>query len=56
MTLTKFILKYTGIMSIPMYISFTYVSHLYNRMISPNKNWLGDYGNPLLNEHGGCIL
>ncbi len=56
------IFKYAGIASIAAYIVFTFISHLYNLDIQPLKNWLSDYGSPILNPAGavfyaiGCIL
>lgn len=56
------VLKYAGAASIPVYLAFTFVSHLYNKSINPLGNWLSDYGNPMLNPSGawsynlGCIL
>jgi len=54
--------KYAGVFSIPVYIAFTYASHLNNRQINPIGYWLSDYGNAVLNPGGavyynaGCIL
>ena len=56
------IFKYAGIICIPIYVVFTFISHLYNTEINPLTNWLSDYGNPLKNPSGavfynaGCII
>jgi hypothetical protein len=58
----KHVFKYAGIMAIPVYIIFTYASHLYNYEINPIKYWLSDFGNPIVNPNGaifyniGCII
>lgn len=47
---------------IPVYLIFTFISHLHKRDINPVANWLSDYGNPFLNPSGallynmGCII
>ena len=54
--------KYAGVICIPVYIVFTFISHLYNTKINPLTNWLSDFGNPLLNPSGaffyniGCMI
>lgn len=56
------IFKYAGVMGIPIYVIFTFISHLYNTEINPLTNWLSDFGNPLKNPSGalfynmGCII
>jgi len=58
----KYILKYAGVVAIPVYIAFTYVSHTHNLQINPLESWLSDYGNPLINPSGavtyntGCVI
>lgn len=55
-------LKYAAVISIPVYVVFTFISHLFNNKIAPLTNWLSDFGNPLLNPSGaliynmGCII
>lgn len=62
MKLVNCILKYAGVVSIPVYIAFTYVSHTHNRLINPLEFWLSDYGNPIVNPSGaviyntGCVI
>ena len=62
MRLVNCIFKYAGVAAIPVYITFTYVSHTHNRQINPLEFWLSDYGNPLLNPSGsmfyntGCVI
>ncbi len=62
MKLASFALKYAGIAAIPVYICFTFFSHLHNPMISPLNFWLSDFGNPLVSPSGaglynaGCVL
>lgn len=56
------ILKYAGVVAIPVYIAFTYAAHTHNRQINPINFWLSDYGNPLVNPSGaivyntGCVI
>jgi hypothetical protein len=56
------IFKYVGVVCIPIYIIFTFISHLYNISINPLTNWLSDFGNPLINPSGalfynaGCTI
>lgn len=62
MKLVNCIFKYAGVVAIPVYIAFTYVSHTHNRQINPLEFWLSDYGNPLMNPSGaviyntGCVI
>ncbi len=62
MKLLNCILRYAGVVAIPVYIAFTYVSHTHNRQINPLEFWLSDYGNPLVNPSGaviyntGCVI
>lgn len=62
MKLVNCILKYAGVVAIPVYIAFTYVSHTHNRLINPLEFWLSDYGNPIVNPSGaviyntGCVI
>ena len=62
MKLTNYVFKYAGVMSIPVYIAFTYAAHLYNLRINPIENWLSDYGNSFVNPDGavlyntGCVI
>lgn len=62
MKLTDYICKYVGILGIPVYIIFTFIAHLHNRMINPMHYWLSDYGNPFVNPGGfmfyntGCVI
>lgn len=54
--------KFAAVTCIPLYIIFTFISHLYNTKINPMTNWLSDFGNPVLNPSGvlyynmGCII
>ena len=54
--------KYVGVICIPTYVVFTFVSHLFNTRINPLNNWLSDFGNPVINPSGawiyniGCII
>jgi len=48
-------LRYAGVVAIPVYIAFTYVSRTHNRQINPLEFWLSDYGNPLVNPSGAAI-
>lgn len=56
------IFKYAGVICIPLYVIFTFISHLYNTKINPVTNWLSDFGNPIENPSGavfynmGCIV
>jgi hypothetical protein len=56
------IFKYVAVICIPIYVIFTFISHLYNTKINPLTNWLSDFGNPLKNPSGalfynlGCIF
>lgn len=56
------IFKYAGVICIPTYIVFTFISHLYSTNINPLTNWLSDFGNPLKNPSGalfyntGCTI
>lgn len=56
------IYKYAAVICIPIYITFTFISHLYNTKLNPLTNWLSDFGNPLMNPSGavfynmGCII
>lgn len=56
------IFKYAGVVCIPLYVIFTFISHLYNTKINPVANWLSDFGNPVENPSGalfynmGCIV
>lgn len=62
MKLVNRILKYAGVVAVPVYIAFTYASHTYNRQINPLEYWLSDYGNPIVNPSGaviyntGCVI
>ena len=47
--------KFAGVICIPVYIVFTFISYLYNTKINPLTNWLSDFGNPLLNPSGAFI-
>lgn len=51
----SWILRFAGVICIPVYIIFTFFSHLYNLNISPVTNWLSEYGNPVENP-GGALL
>lgn len=54
--------KFAGIVCIPVYVAFTFISHIFNTKINPLTNWLSDLGNHTLNPSGalfynaGCIL
>jgi len=56
------IFKYAGVLAIPVYVAFTYASHIHNRQINPMGNWLSEYGDPLVNPDGavlyntGCVI
>ena len=56
------VFKYAGVVCIPIYIVFTFISHLYNTEMNPLTNWLSDFGNPVENPSGalvynmGCII
>jgi hypothetical protein len=56
------ILKYAGIAAAAVYIVFTFISHLFNTVLTPTTDWLSNYGSPVLNPSGalfynlGCIL
>ena len=56
------IFKYAGVICIPIYIIFTYISNLFSTNITPLTNWLSDFGNPQINPLGaifyniGCII
>ncbi|HEY8499924.1 MAG TPA: DUF998 domain-containing protein [Clostridia bacterium] len=62
MKFINYILKYAGVAAIPVYIIFTYASHIHNRKINPLEFWLSEYGNPIFNPSGaviyntGCVL
>lgn len=62
MKYAKIVFKYAGVVCIPVYIIFTFISYLYNTEINPFKNWLSDFGNPVENPSGalfynmGCII
>jgi hypothetical protein len=49
-------------MAIPVYVAFTFASHLNNPLINPMAYWLSDYGNALVNPDGaalyntGCVM
>jgi hypothetical protein len=55
-------IKYAGVICIPIYMTFTYISYLYSTNVTPLTNWLSDLGNPLENPSGaisynmGCII
>lgn len=55
-------LKYAGLAGVPVYIGFTLAAHLHNPSMGPFKNWLSDYGSPLINPSGallynlGCVI
>jgi hypothetical protein len=55
-------LKYAGLAGVPVYIGFTLTAHLHNPSMGPFKNWLSDYGSPLINPSGavfyniGCVI
>jgi hypothetical protein len=57
-----FVSRYAGIVCIPVYVAFTFISHIFNTKINPLINWLSDFGNYTLNPSGalfynaGCIL
>lgn len=54
--------KYSAVAAAVVYITLTFVSHLYNTALNPINNWPSDYGSPKLNPSGyifynlGCIL
>jgi len=54
--------KFSGVACIPIYVLFTFISHLSDPKVGPLTNWLSDLGNPLTNPSGaliynvGCIL
>lgn len=56
------VLKFAGIAAIPVYVIFTFISHLQSPAMGPFKNWLSDYGSAALNPSGamlyiiGCVL
>lgn len=56
------VIKYSGVICIPLYIIFTFISFLFSNNMSPLTNWLSDFGNPLTNPSGavyyntGCII
>ena len=62
MKYTNIVFKYAGVLCIPVYIVFTFISHLYNTEMNPLTNWLSDFGNPFINPSGalvynmGCII
>lgn len=53
--IARFFLKYAGMMAIPVYIVFTFISYSHNTGINPLEHWLSDYGNPLVNP-GGAVF
>ncbi len=56
------LLKFAGVAAIPVYIAFTFASHLSNPAINPLAYWLSDYGNTIVNPKGaalynlGCVV
>lgn len=62
MKLIHSIFRSAGVMVIPVYIAFTFISHFHNPAINPIKYWLSDYGNPIANPDGfafyntGCVI
>ena len=59
--LWRAVTRFSGVMAIPVYITFTFVSALHAPALGPLTNWLSDYGNQRLNPLGaawynaGCI-
>ncbi len=49
------IFKYAGIMAIPVYIAFTFASHISSPVINPLTYWLSDFGNKIINPNGAAL-